>query len=153
MTRLQARVHFADWLQTEHPALFQRAVAIAENSTNNALGQIDPMGPPAPLVAAPETTVTTGGSFWDKFKAAAVGVGTTYLTLKNQRDAMKINLARAEAGLPPIDMATSAPVVRTEVALSPELTQRLLSTAGEGMQKMLIPLAIGLGALLFFMRK
>jgi hypothetical protein len=144
-----ARLQFADWLKMNHPALFQRAITIAENSRNNALGQI--YGPPAPeTIAAPETN---GGSFWDKFTAAAMGLGTTYLTLKNQRDAMKINLERAQAGMPPIDMATSAPVIRTQVDLSPELTTRLMSTAGEGMQKMLIPAAIGLVALLFFMRK
>ena len=138
MTHGQARLQFADWLKTNHPALFERAIAIAENATNNGLGQ---------------TEAEPTQSFWEKFQAAAMGLGTTYLTLKNQRDAMKINLARAEAGQPPIDMATSAPIVRTQVDLSPELTQRLVSTAGEGMQKMLIPLAIGAVALIFFMRK
>jgi hypothetical protein len=136
----QSRVQLADWLKTNHPALFQRAIRVAENATNNGLGQ---MGPSAP---APEPTK----SFWEKFTEAAAGLGTTYLTLKNQRDAMKINLDRAQQGLPPIDAGTSAPVITTQVALSPELTNRLVSTAGEGLNKMLLFGAAAVAAFFLF---
>lgn len=136
----QSRTQFADWLKTNHPALFQRAIRIAENATNNGLGQI---GPPAP---ATEPTK----SFWEKFTEAAAGLGTTYLTLKNQRDAMKINLDRAQQGLPPIDAATSAPVIRVQTDLSPQLTDRLVSTAGEGLNKMLLLGAAAVAAFFIF---
>ena len=138
MQHAQARIDFAQWLKNEHPALFAKAIAIAENSTAtlSGLGQAD-----------------SGGSFWSKFSKAALGLGTTYLALKNQRDAMKINLARAQQGQPPIDMATSAPVVRTQVDMSPELTQRLVSNVGGAMQMPLIIAGVGLVALLLFMRK
>lgn len=139
MTQAQARLQFANWLQETHPEIFARAIAIAENSTNSGLGIHE---------ATAGTTVTTGGSFWEKFTSAAVGVGTTYLTLKNQRDAMKINLERAQVGLPPIDMATSAPVIRTQVDLSPELTTRLVSNVGSVFQPMLIA---GAAILAFFL--
>ena len=136
---IHARVQFAQWLKDNHPALFARAIAIAENSTNG-LGQ---MGPPAP----------SGGSFWDKFQKAALGLGTTYLALKNQRDAKKINIERAKAGQPPIDVATSAPVIRTVVDMSPELTNRLVSSVGGALQMPLILGGLAVVALLFFMRK
>jgi len=136
MSQAQARIDFAQWVKDNHPALFAKAVAIAENST-------------ATLGAMGEET----GSFWSKFGTAVMGLGTTYLALKNQRDAMKINLERAQQGQPPIDMATSAPIVRTQVDMSPELTQRLVSNVGAGMQTPLIIAGIGLVALLFFMRK
>ena len=123
MTHKQARLQFADWLKTNHPEIFRKAVAIAENST-------------ATLESLGEQDIKP--SFWSKFTTAAIGLGTTYLSLKNQRDAMKINLERAKSGMPPIDMATSAPVVRTQVDLSPELTGRLLSTAGEGISKTML---------------
>lgn len=138
MNQAQARLQFADWLKTEHPALFQRAVAIAENSTPDSL---------------PPGLGAEGEGFWSKFSKAALGLGTTYLALKNQRDAMKVNLQRAQAGQPPIDVATSAPVIKTQVDLSPELTQRLVSTAGAGINKTLMMVGVGLVALLFFMRK
>lgn len=148
MNHLQARVQFADWLKSEHPVLFERAVTIAENFTNNGLGQ---MGPPAPTATVTTAVATAPLSFWQKFSEAAAGLGVTYLTLKNQRDAMKINLERAQAGLPPIDMATSAPVITTQVDLSPELTNRLMSTAGEGINKMLLLAAAGVAV--FFLIK
>jgi len=138
MNQAQARIDFAQWLKNEHPALFERAIAIAQNSTPDAL---------------PPGLGAEGEGFWSKFSKAAMGLGTTYLALKNQRDAMKINLQRAQAGQPPIDAATSAPVVRTQVDLSPELTTRLVSTAGAGINKTLMLVGAGLVAFLLFMRK
>jgi hypothetical protein len=133
----QSQVEFAQWLKNNHPALFERAISIASNSTNalNGLG------------------AENGESFWSKFTTAALGLGTTYLALKNQRDAMKLNLERAKTGLPPIDMATSAPVVRTQIDMSPELTSRLVSNVGGALQTPLILAGVALVALLFFMRK
>jgi hypothetical protein len=133
--RSNARVQFASWLKRAHPEVFARAVKIASESENA-------------LASLGETE-----SFWSKFSTAALGLGTTYLALKNQRDAMKINLTRAEQGLDPIDAATSAPVIRTQVDMSPELTQRLVSTAGEGLNKTLLWGGAALIAALFFFRK
>ena len=135
MSQAQARIDFAQWLKNNHPVIFEKAIAIASNS-ENGLGALG-----------------AENGFWSKFTTAALGLGTTYLALKNQRDAMKINLERAQQGQPPIDMATSAPVVRTQVDMSPELTTRLVSGVGAGLQTPLIIAGIGLVALLFFMRK
>lgn len=126
----QSRIDFAKWLKSEHPDIFTRAVSAAAQSELSGLGETE--------------------GFWSKFTKAAAGLGTTYLALKNQRDAMKINLERAQQGQPPIDVATSAPVVRTQVDLSPELTQRLVSTAGEGINKTLLLAGAGVVAFLLF---
>ena len=132
MSHAQARIDFAQWLKNEHPGIFNRAVKAAANSeaTLSSLGE------------------KHAESFWSKFSKAAAGLGATYLALKNQREAMKINLARAQAGQPPIDVATSAPVIRTQVDMSPELTQRLVSTAGEGINKTLLLAGAGVAAFL-----
>lgn len=127
MSEAQARIDFAKWLKSEHPELFQKAITIAAKNTLSGLGE--------------ETE-----GFWSKFTKAAAGLGTTYLALKNQRDAMKINLERAQAGQPPIDVATSAPAVRTQVDLSPELTKQLVSTAGAGINKTLLLAGAGIAA-------
>ena len=134
---INSRVLFADWLQEKHPEIYNRALRVAENSKapqNNlaGMGQAD----------------TTEKSFWSKFAEAAAGLGTTYLSLKNQRDAMKINIARAEQGLPPIDPSYSAPVIRTQVAIDDATAEKLASTAGEGLNKILL---FGGLALLAFM--
>jgi len=131
-----ARVQFADWLKTEHPELFRKAVAAASKSE---LGQ--------------ETTQQPTKSFWQKFSEAAAGLGTTYLSLKNQRDAMKMNLERAKQGLPPIDAATAAPVVRTQVDVSPQLAQKLVDTAGEGINKTLLLAGLAIAAGFFLLKK
>ena len=134
MSHATARLQFADWLKTNHPVIFQRALAIAEKNKATLEGLGEEAKP----------------SFWQRFSEAAAGLGVTYLTLKNQRDAMRINLQRAQSGLPPIDVATSAPVIRTQVDLSPELTSRLVSTAGEGINKTLLLVAAGVAAFFIF---
>lgn len=132
----QARIQFAQWLKDNHPELFKAALAKAANATAtlSALGAEE------------------GSSFWSKFGKAALGLGTTFLALKNQRDAMKINLERAQQGQPPIDVATSAPVIRTQVDVSPELQRELISTAGAGINKTLLLAGAGLAAFLLFNR-
>jgi len=135
MSQAQARIDFAKWLKSEHPELFARATKIAAGGgeTLGALGETD--------------------SFWSRFTKAAAGLGTTYLALKNQRDAMRINLERAKAGQPPIDVATSAPVVRTQVELSPQMRAQLASTAGEGINKTLLLVGAGVAAFLYVYSK
>jgi len=92
-------------------------------------------------------------SFWSKFAEGALAAGTTYLTLKNQRDAMKINLERAQIGQPPIDMATSAPVIRTVVEVEPATARALASDVGAGINKtMLVVGGVALVAMFFLMR-
>jgi len=135
MSQVQSRVDFAKWLKSEHPALFDRAVRIASNN-QQGLG-----------------AVNSSPSFWSKFSKAAMGLGTTFLALKNQRDAMKINLARAQQGQPPIDASTSAPIVRTQVDISPELRKQLTSTAGEGINKTLLLVGAGVAAFLLIYSK
>lgn len=133
----KSRIDFAQWLKNNHPQIFQRAVAAAANSEATLSG----------LGAEPTE------SFWSKFTKAAAGLGTTYLALKNQRDVMRINLERAQQGQPPIDAATSAPVVRTQVDMSPELTNRLVSTAGAGINKTLLLAGAAIMAALFIFKK
>ena len=141
LTQAQARIQFVDWLQNAHPALAAAAIEAAENSssTGNAINGLGE---------------TTGGSFWEKLTSGAMMLGGTYLTLKAQRDAMKLNLARAEQGLPPIDPALAAPVIRTQVDIDPALAQKLMSNVGSGLNRGLLMMgALILGVVLFMGRK
>ena len=134
MTKTEARIAFVDWLQKNHPALATAAIDYADTPGASGLGQ--------------ET------SWWQKLASGAAALGTTYLALKNQRDAMKLNLARAEQGLPPVDIASTAPVVRTQVEVSPEIARKIGGSIGGGINTGMLAIAgIGLIALLFLMKK
>ncbi len=133
--RINSRVQFADWLREKHPDLYEKAIAYAKGAK------------------APPGLGAEEQSFWQKFTEGAAALGTTYLSLKNQRDAMKINVERAQQGLPPIDTAVGAPVVRTQVSIDPAIARQLASTAGEGINKMLLFGGAALIALLLFMKK
>lgn len=138
-----ARIQFVDWLKENFPDLARAAISHAENGSvlTNGLGQ---MGPPAP----------SGGSFWQKLAAGATALGTTYLALKNQREALRINLERAKQGQPPIDMGAAAPVIKTQVDIDPALARRLVSDAGAGLNRTLLMVGgLALAAMLFMGRK
>lgn len=140
LTQAQARIAFVDWLQNAHPALAAAAIERAENSSitgnaRNGLGQIE------------------GGSFWEKLTSGAMMLGGTYLTLRAQRDAMKLNLERAEQGLPPIDPALAAPTIRTQIDIDPALAEKLMSNVGSGLNRTLLIAGAGILALVFFMNR
>lgn len=137
MNQATARIQFADWLKRTHPAIYAKAINAA-----TAQEAVQGLGETAP-----------SGSFWQKFSDAAMGLGTTYLALKNQRDAMKINLERAQQGMPPIDAGSTAPVVRTQVQIDPVTADKLASTAGEGINKTLLLAGVAIAAFLYLGKK
>lgn len=116
----RSRAQFLTWVKIKHPAVYQAAVSRANAAT---LGQTD------------EAAKT---SWWQKAVTGIAAVGTTYLGLKNQRDAMKINLQRAEAGLEPIDIEGSAPVIKTQIELSDDILSKITESAGSNINKMLL---------------
>lgn len=134
--KVKAQAQFLTWLAEKHPALYDAVVGrIMRQDENKQLGQTE--------------TETT--SLWSKITTGLLAVGTTYLSLKNQRDAMKLNLARAEQGLPPIDPGITAPVIRTEIDLPPDVIDKLTATAGLQINKIL--LWGGAALALFFIMK
>ena len=90
-------------------------------------------------------------SWWQKLTSGALALGTTYLALKNQRDAMKMNLARAEQGLPPLDVAATAPVIRTQVEIDPALAAKIGGSIGSGLNTTMLMVGAGVLLLVLFM--
>jgi hypothetical protein len=159
-----ARLQFADWLEKAMPQVFQVAAetASAHASAQAALfeqkkAQLGELGIDwGDIWSAPETvtTTTTDKSFWEKFLDGAIGAGTAYLTLENQKDILALNIERAKMGQPPLDAATTAPVIRTQVDIDPELAKSLMSDVGSSINRnMLIIAGVGLVAILFLGRK
>jgi len=132
-----ARLQFATWLQETHPKIYSEAIQHAKKY-DAGLGDTEP----------------EKKSFWQRFTEGAAALGTTYLSLKNQRDAMEMNLARAQQGLPPLDVSSTAPVVRTQVDIDPALATRLASSAGEGISRtMMLMGAVALAAILLLKKR
>lgn len=133
LTQTEARIQFMAWVQDSFPALAAAAIDYADTPTVAGLGAEE--------------------SFWNKLGKGLVGLGSTYLALKNQREALKINLERAKMGQPPIDMASTAPVIRTQVEIDPALASKLATRIGGGINTTMLMMGAGLLALLFFMKK
>lgn len=159
------RVQFADWLSRAMPQVWEIAEASA-HAQSQALAQragiaITGLGAWGDWFGTETTTATPAGettsetkSVWEKLLDGAIAGGTAYLSLKNQKDMLALNIERAKAGLPPLDAAATAPVIRTEVSLDPALARDLLSDVGSSINRnLLIAAAVGLVALLFFMRR
>jgi hypothetical protein len=131
----RARLQFTTWLRKTNPGLYQAAVAKANAST----------------LGAAETEGET--SWWQKLAGGIAAAGTTYLTLKNQRDAMKINLQRAQDGLAPIDVGDSAPVIRTQIDLPDDVMYKITQSAGSNVNKLLLFGAAAIAAVMLFMKR
>lgn len=132
-----ARLQFATWLKRENPELFRRAMAMAERQTP-ALGDTAP-------VAAP--------SFWSKFADSLTNLATAAFALKSQKAILQTNIQRAQQGLPPVSMEQGAPVVRTQIDVTPEVATRLQESAAEGTRKLLLYGGLAAAAYFLFMRR
>lgn len=144
-----ARMQFVTWLKNTHPELYAEAVKRTEAWREKMAAA---SGRPATIEGLNETTGESQ-SWWEKLTETVTTLGTSYLSYKNQQDAIEINLERAQQGLPPIDMSQSAPVVRTQIDVTPEIAERLRQTSGEVMKKTLLIAGAGLAAVLLLRKK
>lgn len=150
MATTRSALEFADWLRINHPKLFRQAsiradIAMELRSQQN---QANGLGVhPADV----DLSVSQSGSWVDTFMQVAGGLGATYLSLDAQKRQLKINIERAQIGLPPIDVAGS-PVLTTEVQLDAATVSKITQSAGLQINKLLLFAGAGL-AIFFFMRR
>lgn len=77
-------------------------------------------------------------------------VAPSLVQAKSQRDILKTQMKRAEQGLPPLKTESIAPTVKVQADITPEAKQEIMVTAKETMNKVFMPLALGLGGLALF---
>ncbi len=138
--RVLAQAQFLTWAQNKFPDLYAAAIKAASNGQLSGLGVHDTAEtPPA----------------YDSIVDKIVALGGGYLTYTMQKKIINMNIERAKMGLPPIDIAAAgaAPVVQTEVNISPAMMASLKESLGGGMQQIGLLIAVGLGAFLLFGRK
>lgn len=77
-----------------------------------------------------------------------------YLSAKQQKEIMDMQLERAKQGLPPADISNYTPSIKVEPNINPETEKAITRVASETLTtgfKKLLPWGIGLiGGLLFF---
>jgi hypothetical protein len=143
-----ARFQFATWLKNTNPELFAAALEHAEKwrkqwaSTSGDPGALSGLG-----------ADSEPASFWSKFSEGLTSLATGVLAYKTQKQILDANIQRADQGLPPIDMAAGAPVVRTQIDISPEIAARLQESGMEAVKKVLLYGGIALGAVFLLTRK
>lgn len=168
-------LQFATWMRARHPKLYKAAKLHADKTVGRRGRRRRRRGSRAPLVIQkqkptigpswyrPATTPvqlrglgaenTTEKEGWlSKFMGFVGSAGSTYLSLKNQRDLLKMNMERAAQGLPPIDIETTGPIIRTEVALPDDVVDKITASAGMNINKILLFTGIGVAAYFLLVR-
>jgi len=121
-----ARAQFLTWLKSFNPSIFERAVKYAEDWRESVDANSSTVG----RIAGLGEGDTEPSSWWEKLGEGVTSLGTAYLAYKGQQNVLATNLQRAQIGLPPIDPSTGAPMIRTQVSLSPQILSRLTDSIG-----------------------
>ncbi|RPH75972.1 hypothetical protein EHM76_00390 [bacterium] len=144
-----ARAQFLTWLKSVNHDLFKAALKHAETEKANFAAQT---GNPAALSGLGENGEPK--TWWQSLAEGLTTAGTAYLAYKGQKANIDLNLQRAQQGLPPIDYSRyTAPTVRTQVDVSPEIlarlreggTNTLLLIGGVAAAFLLLPRLLGRG--------
>jgi hypothetical protein len=124
-----ARAQFLTWLKETHPTVFRAALEHAETAKAHFAAQTGNPGALSGLgwtMGADGTAVAEPKSWWSSLAEGITQAGTAYLAYKGQKANIELNLQRAQQGLPPVDYSRyTAPTVRTQVDVSPEILARL----------------------------
>ena len=128
---LAARLQFVDWLKTNLPSLYQEAMAQAKSGNLKSLGETP--------------------TLWERLATSITNLYGTIEGAKIQKEILSVNLDRAKQGLPPVDASTMAPVVKTQVSVTPEMAAEL--RAGTNKALMYGGIAAGVVLLLMMSKK
>lgn len=96
---------FFAWMAVKNPRLY--AYAVPAIKTRSALSGLGITGDAATAAASVSESGPVAPSIADKIKDILVGVSQAYLTsqqLKAQKEVLDVQLRRAQAGLPPLDI-------------------------------------------------
>lgn len=87
------------------------------------------------------------GDFFGDLVGSLKDLAPSYLQFKQQKDLMKMQLKRAQSGLPPADVKDYTPVIKTQIDLAPETRRAVVNQTAN----LIKPLMIGGGVLLGIM--
>jgi hypothetical protein len=130
------RKEFLIWLAQKNPKLLKIALKNAEiqRAIAKKLGHVGHVE-----------------GVWETIADTVQKVAPALVQSKIQLDMYKINVKRAEQGLPPIDNTAITPTIKVQTELGPETRQELTKTAEKGLSKLITPALIVGGVFLFAM--
>jgi len=105
---------FVEWVRLNEPSLYKATIAQV------GIGEADKK------------------KWWESFVGAAKQLVPVLVGAKSQKKILDVQLKRAKAGLPPLNVNQISPTVRVQAGITPELT------------RILIPVGIGALALILF---
>lgn len=82
------------------------------------------VGPPSALAPTPQPTEESWTDIFGKIADAAKTIVPAYANYEMQKDNYNIQLERAKAGLPPLDLSQTAPQIRVQHAVDYEALKR-----------------------------
>ncbi len=113
-----ARIKFLEWLDKTNPEAYQAVMREASGNLNSV------------------------GGIWDNIVDAAQKIIPGVVQAKAQRDLYRMQLRRAERGLPPIDASAIAPVVKVQADIAPQTRQAIMEDVSSGAKKYILPMAV-----------
>lgn len=138
---VRTNLGFAAWVRDNHPQLYKQAVKVADmavarrteamETANQRRAGLSGLG----LTEGEEATAKSG--WFDTFLKTTATLGTTYLSLKAQRDQMQLNIDRVKMGQEPVDFV-GQPIITTEVQLPQGTVDKITASAGLQVDKVLL---------------
>ena len=138
MNKADAQILTLSEIKRNHPALF--AAALRATKREKDMKKLAGLGE------------TEKPSLWDRLSENLVKMGSAYLSIKNQKDLMELNLERAQQGLPPLDAGSTAPVIKTQVELPPGMVSQIRDEASLSLNKILLFGAAAIAAVFLIKR-
>lgn len=126
---MESKKQLVVWVKEKFPSLYQEALRKVNRRKRKSGG----MG-------------GIGDFFGDMFSSIK-DLAPTVLQLKQQKALMKMQLKRAQQGLPPANVKDYTPVLRTQIDVGKDTRKAI----GNEMSKYIIPAGIGLGALVLLL--
>lgn len=148
----KARVAFARWLKVRDPFMYRLAVKRHQikrgmmHRNNSGLSGYDSGDFLSEVVPEKEDQ-----PWWKSLTSTIEQVAPAIATASLQRKLLKVQMARAEKGLPPLEASQYAPAIKISPEITPEseaaLTRMAKSTLSDSLKKaavIAIPATIGL---------
>lgn len=126
----ESQAAFIKWMKRNNPRLYRAALMRMKNNGSRMGAWYD-----------------GAGDWFSGLTKSITDLAPKYLQYKQQKKVMKMQIKRAEQGLPPANVADYAPVIKTRIDLAPETRRELIDAGRKSVKDMLWPIGLGIAGL------